>query len=500
MPSNTAWCKEARKCDNTKSKAHANARDSASVLDDVAMDSPYTTSGASSGSDTSEEPPFVAAAPPIVAPTGPRKTLVQAGWDTVNFYRSLLFYFCGGEPKNCPYFADSPQARAQLYSLFLVLWMWNRPHYRAGSFQTDMLTNLRNVAIPGTGIALSWLVQFRIVAFVFLIIGYPLVCLIAGLRKGGFRGAATAYSEQLLTPQDWFSFWRLNCVLASYHSQVTHAKGFHQEDKWTFLKSAEKAGIAVSPWLQPKTLVIKDKNEEGGMGIHFFSNAVHGGQWIIQEKLSNDAFISSLLPQSAPLSTLRVITSSKGGLRASSLPASCASRAPLPGSPVPEDVSTLSCVFRAGRAHADTDHNCILFDVDCASGEIRKGTTNMHWYQLGPDKVFTTPWLNLEHTITTHPDCDGEAAVTGHTIPNMSGIKHLCESAHLALLPDVPLAGWDVALTEEAGMCLLEVNLSCNFFRGSFDQKAYFDFVNDYFEFLGNCPCQTNQQKNVKSL
>jgi hypothetical protein len=31
------------------------------------------------------------------------------------------------------------------------------------------------------------------------------------------------------------------------------------------------------------------------------------------------------------------------------------------------------------------------------------------------------------------------------------------------MLPDVPLAGWDVALTAE-GACLLEVNLSCNFF------------------------------------
>ena len=39
------------------------------------------------------------------------------------------------------------------------------------------------------------------------------------------------------------------------------------------------------------------------------------------------------------------------------------------------------------------------------------------------------------------------------------------------MLPDVPLAGWDVAITKEAGVCLLEVNLSCNFFRGTFDQR-----------------------------
>ena len=31
-------------------------------------------------------------------------------------------------------------------------------------------------------------------------------------------------------------------------------------------------------------------------------------------------------------------------------------------------------------------------------------------------------------------------------------------------MPDVPLAGWDVAFTDK-GMLLLEANLSCNFFR-----------------------------------
>jgi glutathione synthase/RimK-type ligase-like ATP-grasp enzyme len=48
------------------------------------------------------------------------------------------------------------------------------------------------------------------------------------------------------------------------------------------------------------------------------------------------------------------------------------------------------------------------------------------------------------------------------------------------MMPGVPLAGWDVALTNK-GMVLLEANLSCNFFRGSFDKEAYFSFVDDYF-------------------
>ena len=40
---------------------------------------------------------------------------------------------------------------------------------------------------------------------------------------------------------------------------------------------------------------------------------------------------------------------------------------------------------------------------------------------------------------------------------------------------------WDVVLSadEKLPVCLLEVNLSCNFFRGSFDRKVYLDFLED---------------------
>lgn len=406
--------------------------------------------------------------------------LRTALWCTVSFYLAIAYFLCGGNYLNCPVFKKSPQSKAQVYSLVTILWMWNRPHYRAGTYQDDMLTNLRNVAIPGTGIPLSLLVRSKVVAFFFLVVGYPLVCVVAGLRKGGFnvKSATKAYAEQLLCPQDWFSFWRLNCVVASYHGQVNTVPGFKQEDKWTFLTNAKDADIPVSPWLDAECIVAKDKNEEGGMGIHFFKNAVHGGQWILQTKLSNGGKIAELLPEDAPLSTLRVITASRGGMRQGASGES----APLPGAPRPEDVQALSCVFRAGRAGASTDHNSILFDMDLATGTIRKGTTNMHWYQLGLDKCLTTPWICLDHTITEHPDSG--TRITGHTIPDIEGIRQLCEDAHFRLLPDVPLAGWDVAITKEAGMCLLEVNLSCNFFRGTFDQREYFKFCNEYFAFL----------------
>lgn len=102
--------------------------------------------------------------------------------------------------------------------------------------------------------------------------------------------------------------------------------------------------MPISPFLDMPAVVIKDKNEEvrrghlvfcdnwwrfvshvfsilsccvffsiyqGGMGLYFFKNATAGGDWIIQERLDNDAFVSSLLPDNAPLSTMRVISASR---------------------------------------------------------------------------------------------------------------------------------------------------------------------------------------------
>jgi len=82
---------------------------------------------------------------------------------TSQFYLSVVhFLFLGGSYDRCPFFSDSPQAKAQVYSLCVVLWLWDRPHYRSGTYQDDMVANLRNVAIPGSGLPLSLLVQYKV--------------------------------------------------------------------------------------------------------------------------------------------------------------------------------------------------------------------------------------------------------------------------------------------------------------------------------------------------
>eukprot|EP00639_Heterosigma_akashiwo_P003513 CAMPEP_0194590618 /NCGR_PEP_ID=MMETSP0292-20121207/21489_1 /TAXON_ID=39354 /ORGANISM="Heterosigma akashiwo, Strain CCMP2393" /LENGTH=225 /DNA_ID=CAMNT_0039448359 /DNA_START=86 /DNA_END=760 /DNA_ORIENTATION=+ len=220
--------------------------------------------------------------------------------DTYLYYRVLFYFLLGGTYEECPFFKERKHAKIQVYSLAMIMWLWNKPHYRNGTFQQDMVKNLRNVAIPGTGIPLSVFCYFKITVYWYLLCVNPFICFMAALNpknRRDRRSIAVVYGEQLLEPKDWFSYWRMNCRLASLHAYVTGSKDFAMEDKWTFLVEGDKKGVPISPFLKaPAAIVVKDKNEEGGMGIYFFKNASQGGDWIIQERLGNDAFIQGLLP------------------------------------------------------------------------------------------------------------------------------------------------------------------------------------------------------------
>jgi len=390
----------------------------------------------------------------------------------IDYYRSLNYFLRqNGSLEECPYFKDNIQAQCHIYSLSLIFFLWDKPHYRSGTFQNDMLKNLRNVAVPGTGIPLSIFATSKLLAYWMILVGYPIIAVISAVYASNrdFVEFCRLFEEQLVQPQDWFSFWRLNCRLATSHAYMTNNKWKNEydvEDKWTFLIESEKKGINVTPFMKVEGVVCKHRNEEGGLGYQSFTNASVGGDWIIQERLNNGPFLKSLLPSDAPLSTFRIISSSRGGLSDGKKEVDI------------DDITALSCVWRAGRSKALTDHSAIMFNVNPKTGEIKKGTTNAHWYQLGISKIFSTPWLS-EHNVTHHPDTG--VPITGLVIPNMKEMMDFVREAHLRLIPHVPLCGWDVAFTENHGVLLLEGNLSCNFFRGDFDQEKYFKFVKDYF-------------------
>ena len=259
--------------------------------------------------------------------------------------------------------------------------------------------------------------------------------------------------------------------VCSYHAFCTRDNGYALEDKLTFLQSCEREGINVSPWLRQPKIVVKHRNEEGGLGMNTYINADAGGDWIVQSWLDNAPEIANLLPPDAPLSTFRFITASKACIRSN------------PGEGVSEsDIMVLSACFRAGREGASTDHSCIMFDVDLPSSTLLNGTSNSHWYQLGWRRASACPWFSPGHTITAHPDTG--RLLAGEQLSGLDACQALVTRAHQRLMPGVPLVGWDVAMTKSEGTLLLEGNLSCNFFRATFDESAYCSFVESVLHFL----------------
>jgi hypothetical protein len=359
--------------------------------------------------------------------------------------------------------------------------LWDKPHYRNPTFQQDLIKNLRNVAIPGTGIPLSVFAWHKYLMYLFVFVLLPLILFVSAilivLKRNEndlfWKQVASEYTKALLNPEDWFSLWQLNCRLSSYHQYVTKSEQYQYENKWDFLLKSMELGLAGTPVLDMPDLVVKDRNEEGGMGIHIFKNALDGGDWIIQKKLQNSKEIAEFLPATAPLSTFRVLTCSTAWLDKE--------KASLDTSVVP-----LTCVFRAGFANAKTDHHSVLFNVNLKTGAFERGTSNKHWYKTGIAGVqdlcssSILERLLSEQDLLVHPDTGVE--ITGKSLGSdvMSEILRISREAHFSMLCEVPLVGWDVALTPD-GTFLLEANLSCNFFRGSFDRVHYMSMLSAMF-------------------
>ena len=277
----------------------------------------------------------------------------------------------------------------------------------------------------------------RAVAVAFLLVAYPLIAAVAAVvrvRHGDAPdGWAAAFAEQLLEPDDWFFKWRLNCVLASYHALVTNEAGYAMEDKLTFLEAAEAAGVAASPWLKlPAKLIVKHRNEEGGLGIAVYSNACVGGDWIIQECLDNHADLAALLPGNAPLDPPP---------RQHHAPA-CA-RAPPPP-PRTFRCSVLLARQAGGRGHGP------LVGARRRSRERRdrQGHVVRALVPAGTGQGMEVP----SHLDGPHGDAPPRQRRESHgrVDPKMAEVRQLVVDAHLEMMPNVLLAGWDVAITPGA--------------------------------------------------
>ncbi len=181
---------------------------------------------------------------------------------TVLTYWRVFFYFwrSSGDFEGCPFLKreqDLP-AKVHVYGLWLDLYLWDRPHYRAPTYRHDLLANLCNVAVPGTGLPLSFFCIAKPFAYLFFVFLYPVVALLGAVNvartapksQGKYTALTDAFREHLLMPEDWFNFWRLNSRIAAYHELLTHSPGYAQEDKWTFLMDGDRLGVPVSPRAQ----------------------------------------------------------------------------------------------------------------------------------------------------------------------------------------------------------------------------------------------------------
>lgn len=320
--------------------------------------------------------------------------LLEAGKITSTYIQTLYeFIFKHVSYTDSTAYGGDQWAKVQVFSLSLIFKLWSLKHYRSPSFQQDMIDNLKNVAIPGTGLALSWFCYSYWTCLWYVLFINPLICLFGAINKvrkepfvtleDAVGSGVKHFTRHLLHPDDWFSFWRLNCRLVSYHSGLSSHPDYLQEDKWTFLTLGKSMGVPVSPYFDHfENLVCKNKNIEGGMGIFFYKNAAHGGDWILQEKLDNADWLNKLLPPNAPLSTMRVITTSTYALTHTDA-ATTASAEEKSSAEVSlgaqKYVRAESGLLRLGRANASTDHSSVLFDVDISTGIIKQGTSNAHW-------------------------------------------------------------------------------------------------------------------------
>jgi hypothetical protein len=252
--------------------------------------------------------------------------------ETVRYQLCLLDYILHQRNySSSTFYADNKHAKVHCYSVYLMIKFITNPfytkqkHYRSPSFLHDMKDNLKNVSVPGTGIPLSLFVFNKLLLYFFLLILVPIFCLFGAINQtyqdflvvndhNKFHWSEILFRhfyDNLLTSNNWFTLWRYNTHLVTYHSYLTHSIDYQMEDKWKFLKIGKELNIPISPFFDNiESIVCKNILIEGGMGIHFYKNAYYGGNYIIQEKLNNASWLNELLPKNAPLSTMRIITTS----------------------------------------------------------------------------------------------------------------------------------------------------------------------------------------------
>lgn len=284
---------------------------------------------------------------------------------------------------------------------------------------------------------------------------WPMVSLVRSLKRG--RGAmrywrlCLGYPElSVLHPEadynDRETTWsRPDFSLGMFYAWRWHhdaPDSLRIDDKRRFLAECEKHGIPTPPTYTAEkaiarggTFIVKDPQSDLGAGVASFTAdelralGPDADELIIQTKLRNHAELLKVLPDDAPLSSFRVITTLD---------------------PKTREPHVSRCAIRIGRAGVDADNTArggIWAQVDRRTGKILPGVTKHTFgrYEKGAPVRFEA-----------HPDT-GKRFV-GMRIPWFDEGRLMALVAHRRLGLDLISLGWDVALSA-SGPILLEVNV-----------------------------------------
>lgn len=219
------------------------------------------------------------------------------------------------------------------------------------------------------------------------------------------------------------------------------AEFFLLDDKEFFVAACRRASIPLPPTVTADEAIarggewiVKDPDEDLGYGVRLLTSqqlaAVEEREsLIVQERLRNHPSLFAAYPDTAPLSSFRVIT-----LR----------------DPATGELSVARCAVRIGRAGMvvdNTQQGGIWASVDLATGELRDGVTKA---------TFGLRTKDVPVRERVHPDT-GRTFV-GLRVPWFDEGRAMALDAHRRLAPDALTLGWDVALAA-TGPVLLEVNV-----------------------------------------
>lgn len=387
-----------------------------------------------------------------------------------SYWSCLLYFTKGGNYVACNSFRNNKHTKSYIYSLSLLIRLWNTQHFRGTTFNEDMKQQLRSTAIPGTGIPLSILFYSKTFLYIFIFIIIPILQGIITFftSLSNLSKFHKTFTNQLLYPSDWCSIWIINSTLSVYHYNVVNVPGYNLESKWIFLKCASHSGFSVSPWKRIRGISVNKLNGYSSLyqSQEQFKSANSGGNWIIQDKMQNHDCLKKLLPADYPITSFRIVTS-WNWIQIE------------PEEIEDEDdikhIEPITCVWKVA---SQKQKHPLLFPIDMQSGEIQKGTSNYHWHQIGLRKIFSKPF-SFEHEISRIESKD----VVGKIIEPIKDMVSISCRAHSKLMAHVPLVAWDIALTED-GPKFLNLSISCNFQRGNFKKATYFKLVDDYFSRL----------------